>query len=114
MSTPSSTTEPESAAIGISSCIRLRMRRKVDFPQPDGPIRAVTMPGSIDRDTRSSTLLVANQALTLFATSVAGEVGAEPGAGGSEMGPGCGGGAGCAGWWTVVMAPPRGGGNPAG
>ena len=27
---------------GTTSCIRLRIRRKVDLPQPDGPIRAVT------------------------------------------------------------------------
>ena len=28
---------------GTSSCMRLRMRRKVDLPQPDGPISAVTV-----------------------------------------------------------------------
>ena len=27
---------------GTSSCIRFRMRRNVDLPQPDGPISAVT------------------------------------------------------------------------
>ena len=27
---------------GMSWCIRLRMRRKVDLPQPDGPMSAVT------------------------------------------------------------------------
>ena len=44
------------------SCIRLRMRRNVDLPQPDGPISAVTVFGGIDSDTRSSTLFVPNQA----------------------------------------------------
>ena len=37
MSSPSSMTSPASAADGTSSCIRLRMRRNVDLPQPDGP-----------------------------------------------------------------------------
>ncbi len=53
----------------MSSCIRLRMRRNVDFPQPDGPISAVTLPGSMARDTRSSTFFEPNQALTLVARS---------------------------------------------
>ena len=70
MSTPSSSTEPDSAALGISSCMRLRIRRKVDLPQPDGPISAVTFPGSMVREIRSSTLLEPNQALTPVARSV--------------------------------------------
>ncbi len=69
MSTLSSSTEPDSAAEGMSSCIRLRMRRNVDFPQPDGPMSAVTLPGSIASDTRSSTFFEPNQALTLVARS---------------------------------------------
>ena len=47
MSSPSSTTEPSTRAPGISSCIRLSERRKVDFPQPDEPISAVTRFGWI-------------------------------------------------------------------
>ena len=35
---------------GTSSCMRLSSRRKVDFPQPDGPIRAVTSPDAIVRN----------------------------------------------------------------
>ena len=36
---------------GIISCIRLRIRRNVDLPQPDGPISAVTLPGvHVERD----------------------------------------------------------------
>ena len=31
-----------SDALGTSSCIRLRIRRNVDLPQPDGPISDVT------------------------------------------------------------------------
>src|SRR5262249_25902812 len=51
----------------IISCIRFRIRRKVDLPQPDGPISAVTVPGSMARDTLSSTLWSPNQAEMLRA-----------------------------------------------
>ena len=40
------------------------MRKNVDFPQPDGPISAVTSPGFMVSDTRSSTLCSPNQADT--------------------------------------------------
>ena len=46
MSTPSSSTSPASEALGTSWCMRLRMRRNVDLPQPDGPISAVTSPAA--------------------------------------------------------------------
>ncbi len=42
--------------------MRLRMRKNVDLPQPDGPISAVTLPGSMVSETRSSTLCVPNHA----------------------------------------------------
>ncbi len=71
MSWPFSRTSPASLAEGTSSCIRLRIRRNVDLPQPDGPISAVTVPGGIDRDTRSSTLFVPNQADTRSASRCA-------------------------------------------
>src|SRR6478609_8631359 len=71
MSTPSSSTWPDSAAPGTSSCIRLRIRRKVDLPHPDGPMRAVTFPAGISRSTRSSTLRCPNQADTLSASRLA-------------------------------------------
>ena len=47
---PSSSTSPASCAPGTSSCMRLRIRRNVDLPQPDGPISAVTAPAHADRD----------------------------------------------------------------
>jgi len=47
-STPSISTVPSTRAPGITSCIRFRVRRNVDLPQPDGPISAVTLRGSID------------------------------------------------------------------
>ena len=76
-------------APGISSCIRLRMRRNVDLPQPDGPISAVTLPGSIDSVTWSSTWCVPNQAVMPTASSPAGpSVGSGVGV---LIGPGAGG-----------------------
>src|SRR5947209_7053802 len=46
MSRPSRSTSPETRAPGTTSCMRLRARRKVDLPQPDGPMTAVTCLGS--------------------------------------------------------------------
>src|SRR5579884_2689499 len=40
---PSTQTSPPTRAPGMTSCMRLMQRRKVDFPQPDGPISAVTL-----------------------------------------------------------------------
>src|SRR5580693_7851547 len=90
MSTSSRVTEPESAAPGMSSCMRLRMRRNVDFPHPDGPINAVTLPGSIDSEIRSRTFFFENHALTSRATRPAGRATPgpnSPGAGTSERSP---------------------------
>src|SRR5436305_6801713 len=46
MSCPSRSTWPETRAPATTSCMRLSERRNVDFPQPDGPMRAVTSLGS--------------------------------------------------------------------
>ena len=46
-SRPSSRTLPSARAPGISSCMRLMQRTIVDLPQPDGPMIAVTLFGSI-------------------------------------------------------------------
>src|SRR5205809_699708 len=43
MSAPSSSTRPVTQPPSDSSCIRLRQRRNVLFPHPDGPITAVTL-----------------------------------------------------------------------
>ena len=48
---PSSVTSPSARAPGISSCIRLMQRTSVDFPQPDGPIIAVTLFAAKSRST---------------------------------------------------------------
>ena len=71
MSTPSSSTSPAIAAPGTSWCIRLRIRRNVDLPQPDGPISEVTSPACIISDTWSSTMWSPNQAVMSRASSVA-------------------------------------------
>src|SRR6185312_2946858 len=44
MSRPSSSTRPETRPVGTVSCMRLRQRRNVDLPQPDGPMIATTLP----------------------------------------------------------------------
>ena len=51
MSSPSSSTSPERAALGVSSVRRLSVRSSVVLPQPDGPISASTSPWWIDSDT---------------------------------------------------------------
>src|SRR6478735_2129813 len=71
MSSPSSSTSPASCADGTSSCIRLRIRRNVDLPQPDGPISAVMPPAGMVRETRSRTLWSPNHAVMSFARSSA-------------------------------------------
>ena len=38
---------PTSRAFGTSSCVRFSVRMNVDFPQPDGPISAVTVRAGI-------------------------------------------------------------------
>src|SRR6478735_3307066 len=90
MSEPDSNTSPASDADGISSCIRLRIRRKVDFPQPDGPINAVTDPAGIYSDTRSSTLRSPNHAETDRASNAANSAGGEVGGGGAGAAAACG------------------------
>jgi len=62
MSAPSSITCPANAAVGMNSCIRFKVRINVDFPQPEGPIKAVTDPEGNVRFTSESTCLVPNQA----------------------------------------------------
>src|SRR6476659_5558911 len=51
MSSPSSRTRPVIQPCSDNSCIRLRVRRKVDLPQPDGPISACTRLGTKLSDT---------------------------------------------------------------
>ena len=74
MSAPFSSTSPASLAPATDSCIRLRIRRNVDFPHPDGPMSAVTVAAGIDSETSSRTRLSPNQAETPTASSREGPV----------------------------------------
>jgi hypothetical protein len=47
---------PSMRALGSTSCMRLTDRRKVDLPQPDGPMRAVIVLGSTVIETLSIAL----------------------------------------------------------
>ena len=42
---------PSTRALGTVSCMRFRQRRIVDFPQPDGPMIAVTASWGIATET---------------------------------------------------------------
>jgi hypothetical protein len=50
-SVPPSSTRPVTRALGMVSFIRLRQRRKVDLPQPDGPMSAVIRRPASEVDT---------------------------------------------------------------
>src|SRR5882724_11165709 len=52
-SSPWRRTVPSTRVFGTNSCIRLRQRRKVEFPQPLGPIIVVTAFDAISRVTSS-------------------------------------------------------------
>jgi len=56
-SSPSSSIRPVTLQPEIVSFIRLIERRKVDLPQPDGPIRAVTEFSGTSRDTSNRACL---------------------------------------------------------
>src|SRR5215510_9266653 len=62
-SMPSTRTLPATRAPGTTSCIRLRHRMKVDLPQPDGPMIAVTALGAIVTPIPRSTWALPNHAL---------------------------------------------------
>ena len=53
---PSMTILPSTRAPGITSCIRFSDRRKVDLPQPEGPISAVTERAGMVIETPSTAL----------------------------------------------------------
>src|SRR5579862_1255064 len=69
MSLPSNSTSPVSLDPLISSCIRLKHRISVDFPEPDGPIRAVTARAFADMLRFLSTCREPNQAFSSLAST---------------------------------------------
>src|SRR5574342_797017 len=64
---------PEDPAPGVSSCIRLRQRRKVDLPQPEGPMTASTLRSGTARLTSLNTVAEPNQACS-FSTTILGSL----------------------------------------
>src|SRR5260370_26182273 len=69
MSAPSSNTEPVTQPSSESSCMRLRQRRKVVLPQPDGPITAVTVCAGNRIDTSLTTARRPYRAVSRTASS---------------------------------------------
>ena len=55
-SRPLSSIVPSTRPPGMTSCIRLSVRRKVDLPHPDGPMKAVTDRDSMVIETSSTAL----------------------------------------------------------
>src|SRR5918911_5631149 len=75
MSRPSSRMRPLARPVGTVSCMRLRQRRKVDFPHPDGPMIAVTRRSRRLSDTLRTARTVPYQALS-SSTAMRGRAGA--------------------------------------
>src|SRR4030095_3597961 len=71
-SSPSSRISPVCRTPGISALSRLMDRRNVDFPQPDGPMRAVTARGGIVTDTSYNACFAPYQNENLLAEIVPG------------------------------------------
>src|SRR4051794_6596852 len=60
---------PSTRVPGRTSCMRFRQRRKVDFPQPEGPIKAVTSLARKVIETSLIACVLPYQAFTLSAMS---------------------------------------------
>src|SRR6476469_1149643 len=87
MSSLSSTTRPVIQPCSESSCIRLRVRRKVDLPQPDGPIKACTRRGGKARLTPFTAVNLPYIAVSLSVSTRP----RTPAGGSADAGPGAGG-----------------------
>ena len=59
MSCPSISILPVTRQIGMVSFMRLMQRRKVDLPQPDGPMKAITARSGMSTDTDLQGVLLA-------------------------------------------------------
>src|SRR4051794_24612237 len=68
MSWSSSVIDPVTRAVGTVSCMRLRHRSSVDFPQPDGPMIAVTSRSRNVSDTPRTTSAAPKNALSDLAS----------------------------------------------
>src|SRR3954466_10059330 len=67
MSWSSNITVPSTRASGMVSCMRLRQRSRVDLPQPDGPMIAVTSFAGKSRFTSRTACVDPNHALSEMA-----------------------------------------------
>src|SRR5579872_312739 len=66
---PSRSTRPETRPVGTVSCMRLRQRRNVDLPQPDGPMIATTLPSGTGSEMPCTAWIDPNHASSDSATS---------------------------------------------
>src|SRR5215471_18374757 len=99
-------------AVGTNSCMRFRARRKVDLPQPLGPIIADTAQAGISSETRLSTWFAPKNTdrfrVVRAGAAVPGEAGVSPcagtGRGGTAVGTiGCAGGFSCSAVITISL-----------
>src|SRR5437879_6182980 len=74
MSMPSSATSPPWRVLSIRSFMRLSVRRKVDLPQPEGPISASTERSGTSSDTSKSDCLSPYQKLSLRMRNFGGDI----------------------------------------
>src|SRR3546814_2089950 len=75
MSSPSRRMLPSTRQLSITSFMRFRQRRKVDLPQPDGPISAVTSLRLMSRSTCLSACFSPYNTLTSRARILTGTAG---------------------------------------
>ena len=75
-----SSTEPVTCALRSVSCMRFKARRSVVFPDPDGPIRAVTCDVAMSKVTPRTAGFVPNDTDTSRSDMVVMPLGAELGA----------------------------------
>src|SRR5918992_2033897 len=85
MSSLSSRTFPVIQPPGVTSCIRLRVRRKVDLPHPEGPIRAWTRLGEKRSETSFTAVKLPYMALSWSVTTRATPLGAATSCSGGEL-----------------------------
>src|ERR687885_1131487 len=86
MSCSSSTTRPRALAPRTTSCMRLRQRRSVLLPHPDGPMMGVMRRGGMLSETSSMAFRSPYQALSPRTSSLGPAAGTRAGGGGDGAG----------------------------
>src|ERR1700730_17265628 len=82
---PSRSTSPLARVPGTRSCIRLKTRRKVVLPQPEGPISAVILRAWTAKEASSSAWKSPYQKLTWRASSLISESASRTGGGATSV-----------------------------